>query len=221
MDRKELLRSLENKEYATLDNLVTEAARIIPHFAGEQRKYRVTVYPDERTVRYYINQGLVDRPSASQGNPARFTYRHLLQILAVKHLQAQYLPLIKIREILSGLPEKKMEEIITGTEELPQAQFNISSPRRRQHSLISRDAPDINYPIERDMKSHRPPIECLRESYNAYEEWFRVSVAEGIELSVRSGAIRGSREEKKEVIEKLAAKIRIYLENEKDRLNSR
>jgi DNA-binding transcriptional MerR regulator len=46
-----------------------------------------------RTLRYYATLGLLDRPSAMRGRKAFYGERHLLQLVAVKRLQAQGLPL--------------------------------------------------------------------------------------------------------------------------------
>lgn len=54
-----------------------------------------------RTVRYYIQQGLIDRP---QGETRGATYgsRHLEQLLLIKKWSASGLSLARIRELLQG-----------------------------------------------------------------------------------------------------------------------
>jgi len=214
MDKKQLLRSVAEKEYNTLDELVTEAARIIPHIAQEQKRYRVSVYPDERTIRYYINEGLVDKPSPSPDKPSRFTYRHLLQILAIKHLQAQYLPLNKIKEMLAGLKEEQLEEMITGRQEEYVTYDSIASPLRRRavvHEDIAR-IPALHLSTQARAGTPRRPIKR-----DTTEEWLRISVTDEIELSIRAKFIPGTPEKRKEFMERLVAKLRIYLEDEKNR----
>jgi DNA-binding transcriptional MerR regulator len=213
MDKKQLLRSVAEKEYDTLDELVVEAARIIPHIAQEQKRYKVAVYPDERTVRYYITEGLVDRPSPSRDKPSRFNYRHLLQILAIKHLQAQYLPLTKIKDILAGLDEEQMEEIIIGGKEDYIEYSRISSPMRRRAALHF----DINesvdaYPSEDISLQFKKRVPGRSD---IPEEWLRISVTDDIELNIRSSSIPRVPGKRKEFLERLTAKLRIYLESEK------
>jgi len=212
MDKKQLLRSVRSKEYNTLDELVTEAARIIPHIAQEQRRYKVSVYPDERTIRYYINEGLVDRPSSSKDKPSRFTYRHLLQILTIKHLQAEYLPLTKIKGMLAGLNESRMEELIIGGNEDSLEYSRISSPLRRRQAL--------HCDISEHSVAYSPesiPLYSRRVPDRLYlpEEWLRISVAEDVEINIRASSVPKTHEEKKEFMERIAAKLRIYLEQEK------
>ncbi len=213
MDKKQLIHSVRNKEYNTIDELVIEAARIIPHIAQEQKRYKVAVYPDERTIRYYINEGLVDRPSPSKDNPSRFTYRHLLQILAIKHLQAQYLPLNKIKDMLKGLDIEQLEEIITGGREETSEYASFSSPMRRRAALQNMIQEPLSLSFQREIKEYTlPSIEP-----DIPEEWVRISVTDDIELNVRSNSIPKSSVEKKEFLERLTAKLRIYLESEKNK----
>jgi DNA-binding transcriptional MerR regulator len=72
-----------------------------------------------RTIRYYIQEGLVARPD---GNRRAATYRHdhLEQLLAVKRLQADGYSLEGIRRQLSELSHKghEMTEPKPGTVEL-------------------------------------------------------------------------------------------------------
>jgi DNA-binding transcriptional MerR regulator len=63
-----------------------------------------------RKVRYYIQMGLVDRPDGLNRG-ARYTTRHIEQLLSIKKWQAAGLSLERIRELLHGdandLPPKR------------------------------------------------------------------------------------------------------------------
>jgi len=52
-----------------------------------------------RTVRYYIQQGLVDRPEGAKRG-SFYTHRHLHQLLTIRKWQQSGLSLERIREIL-------------------------------------------------------------------------------------------------------------------------
>lgn len=54
-----------------------------------------------RTVRYYIQQGLVDRPQG-ETRAARYSQQHVEQLLAIKKWSAAGLSLDRIRELLAG-----------------------------------------------------------------------------------------------------------------------
>jgi len=57
-----------------------------------------------RTVRYYIAQGLVDRP-AGEKRGAHYLRRHLEQLLLIRRWADAGLSLERIRELVAGAPE--------------------------------------------------------------------------------------------------------------------
>ncbi|MDF9392971.1 MULTISPECIES: helix-turn-helix domain-containing protein [Methylococcus] len=57
-----------------------------------------------RTVRYYVQQGLLDRP-VGEKRAAYYTNRHLEQLLTIRKWQHAGLSLERIREILAGSGE--------------------------------------------------------------------------------------------------------------------
>jgi len=54
-----------------------------------------------RTIRYYIQQGLVARP-VGEGRAAHYTADHLKQLLEIRQLTAAGVSLERIRDILAG-----------------------------------------------------------------------------------------------------------------------
>ncbi len=98
-----------DREDLKIDELVHAAAEVIPRLANRPDYGRATAIPDARTVRYYIQQGLVDRPHGSAGTAALYGFRHLLQLVAVKVLQGQYMPMDRIREAISGVENRELE----------------------------------------------------------------------------------------------------------------
>lgn len=59
---------------------------------------------NKRTVRYYIQKGLVDRPEGV-GKGAFYSHGHLEQLLAIRKWKAAGLSLERIQEILAGEKE--------------------------------------------------------------------------------------------------------------------
>src|SRR5213593_4283486 len=78
---------------------------------GAARDARVSDAPDARTVRYYTTLGLLDRPRI-EGRQARYAERHLLQLLAIKALQAFDLPLAEIQQRLYGRSDAELKALI-------------------------------------------------------------------------------------------------------------
>lgn len=96
----------------TLEELTREAERILRQkgLAIESDDHRVSEVPDSRTIRYYTTLGLLDRPALS-GKQARYTMRHLLQLLAIKALQRTGFSLARIQERLYGRNDSELEAI--------------------------------------------------------------------------------------------------------------
>jgi DNA-binding transcriptional MerR regulator len=67
--------------------------------------------PDARTIRYYTTLGLLDRPFID-GRQARYSQRHVLQLLAVKALQSMQFPLARVQEKLYGLTESELKSLL-------------------------------------------------------------------------------------------------------------
>ena len=57
-----------------------------------------------RTVRYYIAEGLVDRPTGEKRG-AHYVRRHLEQLLLIRRWTDAGLSLERVRELISGAPE--------------------------------------------------------------------------------------------------------------------
>jgi DNA-binding transcriptional MerR regulator len=72
----------------------------------ETRKFTIDeicalVEMNKRTVRYYIQKGLVDRPEGT-GKGAFYNHTHLEQLLAIRKWKAAGLSLERIQDILAG-----------------------------------------------------------------------------------------------------------------------
>jgi hypothetical protein len=89
----------------TVQTLVNAAAKIIEDQSLEQDSARVTPVPQIRTVRYYTTHGLLDGPARLDGRRALYSRRHLLQLLAIKQLQARGLDLAQVQAHLLGLTD--------------------------------------------------------------------------------------------------------------------
>jgi DNA-binding transcriptional MerR regulator len=95
----------------TLAELVALASRALEGAEPGTASGRVTGVPDARLVRWYSTIGLVDRPSLGPGRVAYYGPRHLLQLVAVKRLQAQGLALAAVQERLTGSTEAELRRV--------------------------------------------------------------------------------------------------------------
>ncbi|HEY3866775.1 MAG TPA: MerR family transcriptional regulator [Actinocrinis sp.] len=91
-----------------LSELVAGALRVDYH---GQPSRRVREVPDRRTIRWYTTIGLLDRPAAMRGRTALYGRRHLIQLVAVKRLQAQGRSLVDVQSALVGATDAALEDI--------------------------------------------------------------------------------------------------------------
>lgn len=121
--------------------------------------------PDIRSFRMYRSQGLISPPEAKQGTAGVYGRKHVLQLAAIKSLQAQRLPLREIRTLLAGASDRRLEEV-------------IGNPTR-----ISSDRPATNGAASGPEKSRRwlhfQPAEGVM-----------VMVAEDVVMSIRPSSVR-------------------------------
>ena len=109
---KNSLEKLRHAKYVGVAELAGEAARILTESGFAQQRGTVSEVPDERTVRYYLTEGLVPPAEDKQGTASVFGYRQLLQLLVVKKLQSEHLPIRKIRDLVDGRTERELERLL-------------------------------------------------------------------------------------------------------------
>lgn len=76
-----------------------------------QRNGQVREIPDARTIRYYASLGLIDPPAEMRGRTAYYGRRHLLQLVAVKRLQAAGKSLVEVQNTLVGMSAPALEKL--------------------------------------------------------------------------------------------------------------
>lgn len=84
----------------------------MPAGEGARPDRRVNPRPDLRTLRYYQSVGLLDRADSGFPRAQGYGYRHLLQVVATKALQASGQPLAQIQRGLTGRTTAELEAAI-------------------------------------------------------------------------------------------------------------
>ncbi|MFC4007690.1 MerR family transcriptional regulator [Nonomuraea purpurea] len=98
----------------TIGELAEHAARALRAGAPESSAHptvngRVRDVPGERLIRWYTTIGLVDPPLTRRGRIARYGRRHLLQLVAIKRLQAAGHSIAQIQAALTGATDRILE----------------------------------------------------------------------------------------------------------------
>ena len=193
---REWLEAERQGKYVGVAGLAEAAARILAESGGaRQGRGTVTELPDERTVRYYLTEGLVPPAEEKQGTASVFEFRHLLQLLVVKKLQAEGLPIRAIRELVTGKTERQLERLL-GTAEQGQAR----GPAARGEALsylesLLQKSPSAPLPSQAP-----PPPQAYPSAPPASPPgsltgtWSRVELEPGLELHV-SDAYRAPQHE--------------------------
>ena len=176
----------------SLDELVENAARLIEAFVPKQERYKVTDYPDARTVRFYTTRGLMDKPNRYNGQNAMYGSKHLLQLVIIKYLQSQYLSIRKIDEIISGLTQDDLLKLINH----PQKE-NLKSAYLR---LLSQNVKS---------SSKRSSNLSKSQTINGEQAWNRYEIEPGFEVHIRGDFSPESQSH----LEVLANRVRVILKH--------
>ncbi len=104
--------SMESGPRYTLAGLADASAAALDALGVEARNGQVRDRPDIRTIRYYGTLGLVDRPAEMSGRTALYSGRHLLQVLAVKALQARGASLADVQRTLVGASDPELRSAV-------------------------------------------------------------------------------------------------------------
>jgi len=104
--------SMDSGQRYTLAGLADASAAVLDALGVEARNGQVRDRPDIRTIRYYGTLGLVDRPAEMSGRTALYSSRHLLQVLAVKTLQARSATLADVQRTLVGATDAELRRAI-------------------------------------------------------------------------------------------------------------
>jgi MerR HTH family regulatory protein len=95
----------------TLDELTERVGAALSVGYDGQPSGRVRDLPDQRAIRWYTTIGLVDRPAAMRGRTAMYGPRHLLQLVAIKRLQAGGRSLVAIQAELAGATDTQLARV--------------------------------------------------------------------------------------------------------------
>ena len=150
--RKRLAGALA-REDLTIEGLVAAADELLGELAPRQSRYKVTERPDARTVRYYVTQKLLPKPTSYEGGRARYSGRHLARLLLIKKLQSEHHTLQRIASVLeTATDEDVLRTLFPGARERRPAATKRVKPER----LVGATPDDVKPPqlLERRSLGH-------------------------------------------------------------------
>ena len=162
----------KGRKYVGLPEFARVSGELVADLQLEQQRGTVTSVPDERTIRYYLAEGLIQTPEEKQGTASVFSYLNLLQLLTVKKLQAEHLPIRKIRELVAGKSEPELETLLG----VRGPAGKKTEAKQYLESLLA-PAPSATPKLTAAPPPQQP---------DASPSWQRVEIEPGLELHVRS-----------------------------------
>jgi hypothetical protein len=96
------------RDLAALAGAILDASGVVPINAASR------AHPTERTIRFYVARGLVSPPEG-RGTAAVYTYKHLLQVLAIKLRQMEGATLDTIVKEATSLSGDMIERRVAQT----------------------------------------------------------------------------------------------------------
>ena len=167
----------KGRKYIGLPEFARVSEQILAEMGLEQERGTVTSVPDERTIRYYMAEGLIQTPGERQGTASVFGYLNLLQLLTVKKLQAEHLPIRKIRELVAGKSEPELE-IMLGV----RGSGGGKTEAKQYLETLLASAPSRPPSQAMDAAPPQSPVQANAHSHS----WQRVEIEPGLELHIRS-----------------------------------
>lgn len=127
-----------------------------------------------RTVRYYIQQGLLPSPEA-RGPGAHYSEEHLERLLLVKRLQREHLPLAEIRRVLDAKGNPGPDASNPAPDPLGARQYIREALKKNEYLGVRESTPSLSSAPA----SPEPGPPRMRS------QWERITLAPDIELHIR------------------------------------
>jgi DNA-binding transcriptional MerR regulator len=171
------------RDLSTIAGGILDASGITPINAAAQS------HPSDRTIRFYVTRKLMSAPDG-RGTAATYSYRHLLQLLAIKLRQMEGATLVTIEKELADSPGDVLEKRVAaslGT--VPAADELMArahgAPRGRVARLLAanrENAPPAAGPAGDPAPARGAALAVPRDS----GAWFRVGIGDGLEVAMRA-----------------------------------
>lgn len=97
----------------SIEELSEEVEKLLKEHGllNNQNDRRINTIPDPRTIRYYTTLGLLEPPNTIN-RQAKYNQKHIIQLAAIKALQAESLTLAEIQQRFFGKRIEEIEQIL-------------------------------------------------------------------------------------------------------------
>ncbi|NER52792.1 MAG: MerR family transcriptional regulator [Symploca sp. SIO1A3] len=172
----------ESNSRWSLNEFVLVINGLLPQFLPVQKAHtRVREDITPRLVRHYATQGMLDEP-LKEGREARYTYRHLLQLLVVRRLLAEGYGASAIDNLATSKNNTELEALLEGGVQLALTAANpalgfLQQIKKRQSLPIS--PPPATVPAK---STHTDTVAYPQA---ATSNWTRMEILPGLEIHIR------------------------------------
>lgn len=154
----------------TLDDLVDAANQFLPDILPTGKAGRTKDDVNARLVRHYTTERLLDDP-LKQGREARYTRRHLLQLLALRRLMADGFGAATLQDTLQSRTDDDLEALIAGQTQL----------------AVQPGNPALDYLEQlRRPAAAAPALAAAAPAPSAPDRYTRLPLAPGLDVHVRT-----------------------------------
>lgn len=164
-----------------------------------------SAHPNERTIRFYVTRGLVAAPEG-RGTAAVYSYRHLLQVLAIKLRQMEGGTLAAISQELTDATGDVLERRVA-------AALGPGLPTPQRLPLTEREAPPRGR-VGRALRTWRaqltaePPADAP-----ATASWSHIVLARGVEIHIQQDHPLARHGRLEEVADAVRTALRTFLDS--------
>ena len=202
----------------SLDEFVQVTNDLLPQFLPEtpaNTRVREEVTP--RLVRHYSSLEMLDEP-LKQGREARYTYRHLLQMLLVRRLLATGYGASAINRLPTSTDNSELEALLQGGVQLTVTPANPALAFLQQiQQRQSGSAPPSSTATPRTTGAQSLANQAQSQP-PAPSQWTRLEVLPGLELHVREDfTYPSSPQEPQNLLQYISQKLAVYINRRSSR----
>ncbi|HTV69008.1 MAG TPA: MerR family transcriptional regulator [Rhizobiaceae bacterium] len=147
-----------------------------------QANGQVREVPDIRTIRYYTTLGLIDRPAQMRGRTALYGKRHLLQLVAIKRLQAKGLLLKEIQKQLVGQTDTVLRRLAQLPAQRPRTERTEPAEQRADDRRRAAFWGEVPAPLSESKTTAEQTGEVQKSSGRNVCPLVGVTLADGVTL---------------------------------------
>ena len=208
---KSLEKIAQSQASWALEEFVRITNALLPQFLPEQKtNTRVREEVTPRLVRHYTTLNMLDEPF-KEGREARYTYRHLLQVLVVRRLLAEGYSAGAIDKLATQNNNSELEVLLQGDAQLTIAPTNPALAFL--HQIQERQGMSVSPKITKSApKGEQHLASSNSQPLQSSSVWRRLEILPGLEVHVREDfSYPSSLEEQKKLLQSISQQLMTFL----------